>query len=196
MAKRRASIERKTKETDIALTLDLDEAGAVSISTGVGFLDHMLDHVGRHGLLGLTVKATGDQHIDDHHTVEDVGICLGEALAKALGAKKGIRRFGSASVPMDDALADVAIDLSGRAACVCNIPFTEAKVGSFDVELVEEFLRALANSAKLNLHVNVRYGRNNHHMAEAVFKALARALSDAVRIDERVKGVPSTKGTL
>ncbi len=196
MAKRKASVQRKTKETDIALSLNLDGSGKVSAETGVGFLDHMLDHLGRHGRLDLKVTARGDLHVDDHHTVEDVGICLGEALAKALGAKKGIRRFGAASVPMDDALADVAIDLSGRAACVCNIPFTEAKVGLFDVELVEEFLRALANSAKLNLHINVRYGRNNHHMAEAVFKALARALSDAVRIDERVKGVPSTKGTL
>ncbi len=196
MAKRKATIKRKTKETDISLSLDLDGSGQVSAETGVGFLDHMLDHIGRHGLFDLEVTATGDLHVDDHHTVEDVGICLGEALAEALSDKKGIRRFGSASVPMDEALADVAVDLSGRAACVCQIPFTGPKIGTFDVELAGEFLRAIAHSGKFNLHVNVRYGGNNHHMAEAAFKALARALSDATRIDKRIKGVPSTKGKL
>jgi imidazoleglycerol-phosphate dehydratase len=196
LAKRKATIERKTKETDITLSLNLDGTGKVSADTGVGFLDHMLDHLGRHGRLDLTVKASGDLHVDDHHTVEDVGICLGEALIDALGDKKGITRFGSASVPMDESLADVAVDLSGRAACVCQVPFTGPKIGTFDVELLEEFLRAFAGSGKFNLHVRVPYGTNNHHMAEAAFKALARALADAVRVDPTVKDVPSTKGTL
>ena len=196
MAKRKASVQRKTKETDITLSLNLDGSGEVSAETGVGFLDHMLDHLGRHGRLDLNVTARGDLHVDDHHTVEDVGICLGEALTEALGGKKGIVRFGSASVPMDESLADVAVDLSGRAACVCQIPFSKPKIGTFDVELLGEFLRAFAGSGKFNLHVRVPYGTNNHHMAEAVFKALARALSDAVRIDPGIKGVPSTKGKL
>jgi imidazoleglycerol-phosphate dehydratase len=190
------TLTRKTAETDITLTLNLDGEGRADIATGVGFLDHMLMHIARHGLFDLTVRAVGDLHVDFHHTVEDVGIALGTALAAALGDKKGIRRFGSASLPMDDTLADAAVDLSGRAFLVFNAKFPTAKVGDFDTELVEEFFRALSGNARMNLHVNVRYGTNSHHIAEASFKAVARALSDAVRIDPRERGVPSTKGTL
>lgn len=197
MKERKATIRRKTRETDIELTLDLDGSGKVSASTGVGFLDHMLDHLGKHSLCDLTVTARGDLHVDDHHTVEDVGICLGEALVKALGDKAGIRRYGSASVPMEEARADVALDLSGRPAVVFHAPFVGDKIGAFDTQLIEEFLRRLAATAGLNLHVNVPYGSNDHHMAEAVFKALAQALRTAVQIDSRRAGdVPSTKGTL
>ena len=195
---RTASIQRKTNETDIRLTLDLG-GGASDIKTGVGFLDHMLDHIARHGRLGLVVRATGDTHIDDHHTVEDVGIVLGEALGQALGDKRGIERYGHASVPMDESLARVAVDLSGRPALVFRVPFQgfgddPAAIGRFDVQLVEEFFRAVVNHGRLNLHIEVPWGSNNHHMAEAVSKAFGRALRDAVCVtgDE----VPSTKGVL
>jgi len=195
--KRKATITRKTKETEISLTLDLDGPGKVSVATGVGFLDHMLDHFGKHSLSDLTVKASGDLEVDDHHTTEDVGICLGQAIAQALGDKAGIVRYGSASVPMEDALADVALDLSGRAAVVFNVTFTGDKIGTFDAQLVEEFLRRLAVTAGMNLHVNVPYGSNDHHVAEAVFKAFAQAFRQAKQIDPGRKGqIPSTKGTL
>ena len=194
---RSATIQRKTRETQITLKLDLDGSGKVSADTGVGFLDHMLDHLGRHSLCDLDVRAAGDRHVDDHHTTEDVGICLGQALAKALGDKAGIRRYGAASVPMDEALANVAIDLSGRPAVVFNVRFGGPKIGAFDTQLVEEFLRRLASVAGMNLHVNVPYGSNDHHVAEAIFKALAQALRQAKAIDPDQAGqVPSTKGSL
>jgi len=195
---RTSNIERKTNETDIKLSLNLDSTG-YSNATGVGFLDHMLDHVARHGRVALNVRATGDTHIDDHHTVEDVGIVLGQAIAEAVGDKKGIERYGYAVVPMDESLARVAIDLSGRAAMVFRVDFRgfgddPASIGKFDVQLIEEFFNAVANNAKMNLHIEVPWGENNHHIAEAIFKAFGRALRQAVAItgDE----VPSTKGSL
>ena len=194
---RKAKINRDTKETQIELELNLDGTGCVSAQTGVGFLDHMLDHLGKHSLCDLTIRAEGDLHVDDHHTVEDVAICLGEALSEALGDKSGIRRYGAAKVPMEEALADVAIDLSGRSAVVWNVRFLGDKIGTFDAQLVEEFLRRLASVAKMNLHVSVPYGANDHHIAEAIFKALAQALRQAKAIDPNSDGkVPSTKGTL
>ena len=193
--KRTASIHRKTQETDVQVELCL-EGGTYRIGTGVGFFDHMLDHLARHGRFGLQITARGDTQIDDHHTVEDVGIVLGEALGQALGDKKGIERFGFASVPMDEALARVSIDLSGRAALVFNVQFANeaGKIGRFDTQLVREFLVALVNNGRFNCHVEVPGGDNNHHIAEAIFKALGRALRQAVAVtgDE----IPSTKGTL
>ncbi len=195
--KRTANINRETNETKIKLELKLDGTGKVDCQTGVGFLDHMLDHLGKHSLCDLTVKATGDLHVDDHHTVEDVAICIGEALEQALGDKAGITRYGSARVPMDEALAEVSIDLSGRAAVVWNVNFTGNKIGTFDTQLVEEFLRRFASVAKMNLHVAVPYGSNDHHIAEAIFKAVAQALRQAKAIDPDRRGeVPSTKGSL
>lgn len=197
MTARQATVSRQTKETQIHLTLDLDGSGRVEAGTGIGFLDHMLDHLGKHSLCDLTVKATGDLDVDDHHTAEDVAICLGEALRQALGDKSGIRRYGSARVPMEDALADVAVDLSGRAAVVYNVSFDGDKIGTFDTQLVEEVLRRLAATAGMNLHVTVPYGQNDHHIAEAIFKALAQALRQAKQLDpDRQGDVPSTKGTL
>lgn len=193
---RSASISRKTKETDIALSLDVDGGSVVDVQTGVGFFDHMLDLLARHGLLDLKIKAVGDLHVDPHHTVEDVGICIGQALEKAIGDKVGINRYGWASVPMDESLAHVALDLSGRPAFVFNVAFTGPLIGTFPVELVEEFFKSIANVGKMNLHINLAYGTNNHHIAEAIFKAFARALRIAVSIDPRQKGVPSTKGSL
>ena len=196
MASRKSEVRRKTKETDVTLSLVLDGGGAGAISTGVGFLDHMLDLLARHGLLDLTVKATGDTHVDAHHTVEDVGICFGQALKEALGDRRGIRRFGDCAVPMEDSLAQVALDLGGRGALVFNVAFPTPKTGDFDVVLVEEFFRAVAGNSGMNLHVNVPYGKNSHHVAEAVFKSFARALDQAMQLDPRIKGVPSTKGML
>ena len=197
MKPRKATIQRKTKETKIELTLDLDGTGKVRARTGVGFLDHMLDHLGKHSMSDLTVAATGDVQVDDHHTCEDVAICLGQGLREALGEKAGIHRYGSASVPMDEALANVSLDLSGRAAVVFNARFTSDKIGTFDAQLIEEFLRRLATVAGINLHVNVPYGSNDHHIAEAIFKAFAQALRKAKALDPQRKGdVPSTKGTL
>ncbi len=193
---RKAQIDRKTKETNIRLTLELDGQGRYDGSTGIGFLDHMLELFSRHGLFNLKVSAKGDREVDDHHTVEDVGICLGQALNEALGDKKGIVRFGDASVPMQETLANVAVDLGGRPALVFNAPLTSEKIGEFDANLVEEFMHALSTNATINLHVNIPYGTNNHHIAEAIFKALAKALAKAVRLDERIKDVPSTKGIL
>lgn len=195
---RTASIQRKTNETNVDLTLNLD-GGSYRNQTGVGLLDHMLDHIARHGGFGLNVKASGDTHIDSHHSVEDVGIVLGQAVNKALGDKIGIERYGDAAVPMDEALARVAIDLSGRSALVFKVDFRQfgadpAAIGHFDVQLIQEFFIAVANNGRMNLHIEVPWGENNHHIAEAIFKAFGRALRRAVTItgDE----VPSTKGML
>jgi imidazoleglycerol-phosphate dehydratase len=192
---RTATKERNTAETQIRLSLDLD-GGESSAATGVGFLDHMLDLLARHGRLGLQVKASGDLETGAHHTVEDVGIVFGQALDEALGDRGGIRRYGSALVPMDEALAECAIDISGRPLCVFDAELPDTAIAGFDTELTEEFFRAVANSAKLTLHVTVRCGTNAHHMIEACFKAFARALRVAVSIDPEETGVPSTKGTL
>ena len=196
MANRTAKIERKTKETDITVEVNLDGHGQYEIETGSGFFDHMLCHLARHGLFDLKLTARGDLHVDAHHTVEDVAICLGQAINQALGNKKGIVRFGSAVVPMEDSLAQVAVDMCGRPFCAYNVKYCADKIGDFDVELVSEFLRGFSNNALMNLHVNVAYGSNNHHIAEAIFKALGRSLAEAVAIDARCKDVPSTKGTL
>jgi len=193
---RQATITRKTKETDITLAIDLDGSGKSTIATGVGFFDHMLTHLAKHGLFDLTVQAKGDLHIDAHHTVEDVSLVLGTALDQALSDKKGIYRYGWATVPMEDVLANVALDLCGRPAFVFNVTFPTPRVGDFDIELISESLRSLANTAKMNLHVNVPYGSNSHHIAEAIFKALAKALRQAVATDPRNPEIPSTKGTL
>jgi imidazoleglycerol-phosphate dehydratase len=193
---RYASISRKTNETDIQLAFAIDGEGKAELHTGVPFLTHMLDLFTKHGHFNLTVTAKGDTEVDDHHTTEDIGICLGQALREALGDKKGIRRYGNAFVPMDEALAQVVVDLSNRPHFEFRGEFPNEKVGTFDVELVHEFLWKLALEARMNLHVIVHYGRNTHHMIEAVFKALGRALDEATMIDPRVKGVPSTKGML
>lgn len=193
---RTAQIARKTSETDVTISLGLDGSGKASISTGIGFLDHMLDHVARHGLLDLELKATGDLHVDDHHTVEDVGICFGQALREALGDKVGIRRYGSAFVPMDEALASVALDISGRGFLVFSNPLSHRRAGEFLLDLIPVFLHAVVDHAGITLHISVQAAENPHHAAEAVFKAVGRALRDAVELDPRVQGVPSTKGTL
>ncbi|MBA2875743.1 imidazoleglycerol-phosphate dehydratase HisB [Thermaerobacillus caldiproteolyticus] len=193
---RKSSISRTTKETDIQLQFAIDGEGKAELDTGVPFLTHMLDLFTKHGQFDLQVKAKGDIDIDDHHTTEDIGICLGQALREALGDKKGIKRYGNAFVPMDEALAQVVIDLSNRPHFEFRGEFPSQKVGTFDVELVHEFLWKLALEARMNLHVIVHYGRNTHHMIEAVFKALGRALDEATMIDPRIKGVPSTKGML
>jgi len=193
---RQASVTSRTNETDITLTLTLEGDGGSEIVTGVGFFDHMLTHVARHGLLHLSVQATGDLHIDDHHTVEDIGIALGQALKEAVGAKTGIARYGHALVPMDEALVSCALDWSGRGLLVHDFAFPSPKIGTFDTELVAEFFRALAANAGLTLHFEQRRGANAHHIAEAAFKAFGRALDMAKRIDPRITGVPSTKGTL
>jgi len=196
MKKRTATINRKTKETQIELNLNIDGEGSSHIHSGIGFLDHMLDILTKHALFDLTIQATGDTIVDNHHTVEDIGICLGLGIKDALGDKKTIRRFSNASVPMQEALANVAIDIGGRAALVYHVNFHTHKIGNFDAELIEEFLKALTANACFNLHVNIPYGSNSHHMAEAIFKGLAKALKDAVRYDDRVKDIPSTKGVL
>ena len=193
---RTAQLSRSTNETKIELSLNLDGHGRASVRTGVGFFDHMLDLLSRHSLIDLTVAADGDLHVDQHHTVEDVGIVLGQALEKSLGDKRGIHRYGWAIVPMDESLAQVAVDLSGRPAFVFNVPFTGPQIGTFPTELVEEFFKALATTAKMNLHISVPYGTNNHHIAEAIFKATAKALRQAVSPDPRNPDVPSTKGSL
>jgi len=194
MAKRSAQIKRKTKETEVLVELDLDGAGKYEIDTGIGFLDHMLTHLSKHGKIDLTVKAKGDLNVDAHHTIEDIAICLGQGLTKALGDKKGIARYGHSSVPMEDALANVSVDLSGRANFIYNVNFRTEKIGDFDVECLEELLRSFANNGAFNLHVNVPYGTNSHHIAEAIFKGLGQSLAAAVKIvgDD----IPSTKGIL
>lgn len=193
---RSGKVSRKTSETDITVALKLDGSSKRTIETGIGFFDHMLDHVARHGLFDLEVRARGDVHVDHHHTVEDVGICLGEALREALGDKSGLRRYGSAIVPMDEALATVALDLSGRAFLVYANPLDDRRAGEFLLDLIPVFLRALADRAGITLHASVQSAENPHHAAEAIFKALGRALGDAVERDPRVKDVPSTKGVL
>jgi imidazoleglycerol-phosphate dehydratase len=194
MKKRTAKVHRKTKETDVRLELNLDGAGRYEIDTGIGFLDHMLTHLSKHSKIDLVVKAKGDLNVDAHHTVEDIGICLGECLLKALGDKKGIARYGHSSVPMEDALANVSVDLSGRANFVYNVEYRTAKIGDFDVECLEGMLRSFSDNGRFNLHINVLYGTNSHHIAEAIFKGLGRALGVAVSIVG--KDVPSTKGLL
>jgi imidazoleglycerol-phosphate dehydratase len=194
---RTASLTRTTSETDISLSLSLDGSGRADIATGIGFLDHMLTALARHGLFDLTVRAKGDLHIDFHHTTEDVGIVLGQAFAKALGDKRGIRRFGHALIPMDETLAEAAIDISGRPFLAWDVTFERPKIGEMDTELFEEFFRALAMNALITLHVTRRAGRNAHHVAEACFKATARALRMATEFDPRAgDAVPSTKGAL
>ena len=193
---RTARIERKTAETEITLELDLDGSGQARIQTGVGFFDHMLDLLTRHAAIDLTVKADGDLHVDQHHTVEDIGICFGQAVKQALGNKAGIRRYGHFTLPMEETLVTVALDLSGRYFLVFDANFPSAKIGEFDSELVEDFWQATAANALCNLHVVLQHGRNSHHISEAVFKGCARALRMAVEIDGRMTGIPSTKGTL
>lgn len=194
---RKAEITRKTTETDISVAVNLDGTGAHSMATGIGFLDHMLDQLAKHSLIDITVRAKGDLHIDFHHTAEDVGIALGEAIRKALGDKKGIRRYASSDLPMDGTLTRVAIDVSGRPFLVWKVEFSRDKVGEMDTELFREWFQAFAMNAGVTLHVETFYGDNNHHIAESAFKALARALRDAVEIDPRAADrIPSTKGTL
>lgn len=197
MENRRAYLKRETKETRIEVTLDIDGTGLADVSTGVGMLDHLLTLLSKHGRIDINVKAQGDLNVDAHHTVEDVGIALGIALSQALGNRAGIVRMGHAIVPMDEALALVAIDLGGRGYAAIDIPFKDATIGELPVDLVRHFLESLAHEGRLNIHVRLLAGLNDHHKAEAVFKALARALDAAVRIDERISGnVPSTKGLI
>jgi imidazoleglycerol-phosphate dehydratase len=191
-----AEVDRKTSETQIALRLNLDGTGKSEIDTGVGFLDHMLTLFAKHGIFDLTVKAHGDLHIDSHHTVEDVGICLGQAITKAIGDKAGIRRYGHFTLPMDETLVTAALDLSGRPYTVWQVTLPNENLGIFNSVLAEEFWRGAASNALMNYHVICHYGRNAHHIIEAIFKASARALRQAVEIDSRVSGIPSTKGTL
>ena len=194
---RQATVERKTTETQVTCTVNLDGTGAFDVKTGVGFFDHMVEQLSRHSLIDITLRTTGDLHIDDHHTVEDSGIALGQAVAKALGDRKGIRRYGSCDLPMDETLSRCAIDVSGRPFLVFNAEFPRDKIGSFDTELVREWFQAFAMNAGITLHLENAYGVNAHHIAEASFKALARALRDALEIDPRQKDrIPSTKGSL
>ena len=196
MSKRIATINRKTSETEIAITVDIDGDGESEIITGVGFFDHMLTQIARHGLLHLSIQATGDLYIDDHHTVEDVGIALGSAIKTAIGDKKGIARYGHAFVPMDEALVLCALDFSGRGLFTPDLTFSNDKIGSFDTALVVEFFQAVAANAEITLHIRQITGSNSHHVAEAAFKAFGRALAQAAAIDLRVKGIPSSKGAL
>jgi imidazoleglycerol-phosphate dehydratase len=191
-----SSVKRQTNETNIELTLNIDGEGQSNIKTGVPFLNHMLDLFAKHGQFDLTVHASGDTDVDDHHTTEDIGICLGQVLREALGDKKGIKRYGNAFVPMDETLAQVVVDLSNRPHLEMCAQFPSQKVGTFDTELVHEFMWKLALEARMNLHIIVHYGQNTHHIIEAIFKALSRALDEATTIDPRIKGVPSTKGML
>ena len=193
---RTASVTRKTAETQIAVAVNLDGAGRSKLATGVPFLDHMLDQVARHGMIDLDIDAKGDLHIDAHHTVEDVGITLGQAVAKAVGDKRGLRRFGHAYVPLDEALSRVVVDFSGRPGLEFHVPFVRPLIGEFDVDLVHEFFQGFANHALVSLHIDNLRGANAHHQAETVFKAFAKALRIAVARDPRASGVPSTKGTL
>lgn len=191
-----ATIERKTNETDIRLSLELDGDGTSDLATGVGFFDHMLTHIAKHGLLNLAVKATGDLYVDDHHTVEDVGIALGQAFAQALGDRAGIARVGNSAVPMDEALVFCAIDISGRGFLACDLTFPTPKLGDFTTEMVPEFFRAVAVNAGWTVHLRQMAGANTHHIIESAFKAFGRAAAQAVARDPRVKGIPSTKGVL
>ncbi len=191
---RKGRVERKTKETEIKVEINLDGRGKGKISTGIGFFDHMLEHLAKHSGCDISVDAKGDLQVDAHHTVEDVGICVGEAIKEALGDKKGIKRFASALVPMDESLVEVSMDISGRPYFVFNADFPTEKIGEFDVQLVGEFFRALTNNADITLHINVRYGNNSHHIAEAIFKSVAQALGEAITIIS--SDIPSTKGRL
>lgn len=194
---RQADVSRNTLETRIRVAINLDGTGVAKLATGVGFFDHMLDQIARHGMMDLIIEADGDLHIDAHHTVEDVGITFGQALAKALGDKKGLRRYGHAYVPLDEALSRVVVDLSGRPGLVFNVPFTRAMIGEFDVDLVHEFFQGMVNHAGISLHIDNLRGVNAHHQAETVFKAFARALRMAVEVDARAAdAIPSTKGAL
>ena len=194
---RNATVTRKTNETEIAVTLDLDGTGQSNVSTGIGFFDHMLDQLARHALMDLTVTARGDLHIDDHHTVEDVGIALGQALTRALGDKRGIFRYGHFTLAMDDAQVACALDLSARPYLICNLPFPTPKIGTFDTELVREFFQALATHGGITLHIDLNHGLNAHHIAEAAFKAVAKSLAMALASNPRSPdAIPSTKGTL
>ncbi|QBY01251.1 imidazoleglycerol-phosphate dehydratase HisB [Rhodophyticola sp. CCM32] len=194
---RKAAISRKTAETDITVEINLDGSGVYDIQTGVGFFDHMLDQLARHSLIDMTIRATGDLHIDDHHSVEDVGIALGQALTAALADKRGIRRYGACLLPMDDALVRAALDLSGRPYLVWHLDMPTAKIGTFDTELVREFFQAFSTHGGITLHVDALHGINSHHLVEAAFKAVARALREAVETDPRkADAVPSTKGSL
>ncbi len=193
---RTAEITRATAETQIKLSLNIDGTGECSIQTGVGFFDHMLTLLARHGLLDLNVEASGDLHVDHHHTVEDVGICLGQAIAEAIGDKAGILRYGDITLPMEETLVTSALDLSGRFAFVYAVEFPTEKIGEFDTQLVQEFWNAVASNARMNLHLILHHGSNSHHIAEGCFKATARALRSAVAVDPRQQGVPSSKGTL
>ncbi len=193
---RKAKILRKTAETDISIAINLDGKGSGKISTTVAFIDHMLNLFARHGLFDLVIKGKGDTHIDDHHLIEDMGICLGSAVKKALGDKKGIVRYGSATVPMDESLCSVAIDISGRPYLVYNVEFKSKKIGAFDFSLIREFFKSFSDHSGMTLHINLIYGKNNHHMAEAIFKAFALALRKAVTIHGRIEGILSTKGSL
>ena len=194
---RQAEVSRNTLETKIRVALNLDGSGISKLNTGVGFFDHMLDQIARHGLIDLDISCVGDLHIDAHHTVEDVGITLGQALAKAWGDKKGLRRYGHAYVPLDEALSRVVIDLSGRPGLVFNVPFTRAMIGEFDVDLVHEFFQGLVNHAGITVHIDALAGNNSHHQAETVFKGFARALRIACEVDPRASSsIPSTKGAL
>ena len=197
MASRSAKVSRKTKETEISVSLDVDGVGKADMATGVGFFDHMLDQLSRHSLVDMTVRAKGDLHIDDHHTVEDTGIAIGQALSKALGERRGIMRYASIDLAMDETLTRAAIDVSGRPYLVWNVAFSSSKIGTFDTELVREFFHALAHNAGITLHVTNHYGANNHHIAETCFKAVARVLRAALERDPRQPdAVPSTKGSL
>ena len=197
MGGRTASVERKTNETDITVSIDLDGAGRGKFKTGVPFLEHMLDQVARHGMVDLDVVAKGDTHIDDHHTVEDIGITLGQAFAKALGDKKGIRRYGHAYVPLDEALSRVVIDFSGRPGLEYHASYPRARVGEFDIDLLHEFFQGFINHAQVTLHIDCIRGKNAHHIAETIFKAFGRAMRMAIEADPRMEGVtPSTKGSL
>ena len=194
---RKATITRKTAETDISVEIDLDGTGTFDNQTGVGFFDHMLDQLARHALIDMTVRASGDLHIDDHHTVEDTGIALGQALTEALGDKRGIRRYGACLLPLDDALVRTALDLSGRPFLIWNVALPTPKIGTFDTELVREFFQALSTHGGITLHVDALHGVNSHHIAEAAFKSVARALREAVEVDPRKSdAIPSTKGAL
>lgn len=196
-AKRQARIERKTKETDVTMHLDVDGTGASKVATPIPFFSHMLEAWSKHGLMDLAVEATGDVEVDIHHTVEDVGIVLGQALKQALGDKRGIVRYGTAFVPMDEALVAASVDLSGRPFLVFNVPVARTRVSNFDLDMLQEFFRAFAFNAEITLHVTMHYGHNLHHIAEAVFKSVGRALADATRLNPRIPGIlPSTKGAL
>ena len=197
LMKRSAKVSRKTKETDIEVTINIDGSGKSNLDSGIGFLDHMLEQISRHGLFDIDIKAKGDLHIDAHHTVEDIGITLGQAFDKAIGDKLGIRRYGHAYVPLDEALSRVVLDISGRPGLKLNVEFTRARIGDFDVDLIHEFFQGFINHANITLHIDNLRGDNAHHQSETIFKAFGRALRFAVEIDEKIKGeMPSTKGSL